>query len=113
MQEVEIEIIGAETREACVARLPDALYGEVVGHFGDQEYAIALTGNHMANQFLGATLIVQFRRVDQRHAERNTCAQRFFLSSCRMSSLCESCRTLTECGYYGAIGELYGSVRGI
>ena len=49
-------------------------------HFGDQKYAIALTGDHAADQLLGAAVAIHFRRVDQRHPERKAGAQRFFLN---------------------------------
>ena len=90
VQQVEIEMISAETGEARLASPRDAVSRHVSGpHFGDQEYAVALTGNHAADQFLGAAVAVHLRRVDQRHAERKARAQRFFLSGFRMSSLRE------------------------
>src|SRR5947208_12406161 len=87
VQQVEIEMISAETGQARVAGLRDAVARRVIGrHFGDQEYAIAPTGNRAADQFLGAAAAVTLRRVDQIHAERQARAQRFFLSGLRTSS---------------------------
>src|SRR5215469_16374376 len=108
MQQVEIEMISAETAEARVASLRDAVSHHVIGpHFGDQEYAVALTGDHVADQFLGAAVAVHLRRVDQRHAERKAGAQRLFLSGLRMPSLRETRRALAERRDNFPIGELY------
>src|SRR5438132_8276518 len=97
MKQVEVEMISAETPEARVASPRDAVSHHVIGpHFGDQEYAVALTGNHAADQFLGLAVAVHLRRVDQRHPERKAGAQRFFLSGFRMSPLREICRALAE-----------------
>src|SRR4029077_16441930 len=101
-------MISAETGEARLASPRDAVARHVSGpHFGDQEYAVALTGNHAADQFLGAAVTVHLRRVDQRHPERKACAQRFFLSGLRMSSLREICRALAERRYNCSIMKLY------
>src|SRR5450631_4911009 len=101
-------MISAETGEARLASTRDAVSRHVIGpHLGDQEHAVALTGNHVANKFLGAAVAVDFRGVNQRHPERKACAQSFFLSSFRMSSLRESRRALTERRDDGAIVELY------
>ena len=101
-------MISAETGEARLASTRDAVSRHVIGpHFGDQEYAVALTGNHAADQFLGAAIAVNLRRVNQRHSERKTRAQRFFLNGFRMSSLRETRRALTERRDDGAVVELY------
>ena len=99
-------MISAETGEACLASMRDAVSRHVI-YFRDQEYAIALIGNHAADQFLGAAVAVPLRRVDQPHPERKACPQRFFLNSFRMSSLRETSRALTERRDDGAIVELY------
>jgi hypothetical protein len=53
VQQVEIEMIGAEAGEACLASTRDAVSCYVAGpHLGDEEYVVALTGNHPANQLL-------------------------------------------------------------
>ena len=107
VQQIEIEMISAETGEARLASTRHAVSGRVIGrHFGDQEYAVALTGNHVSDQFLGAAVAVYLRRVDQRHPERKACAQRFFLNSFRMSSLPETRRALAQCRN-GAVAKLY------
>ena len=80
VQQIEIEIIGPETRRlASHARAMPSPVTSIGLHFGDEEYSVTLTGNHMAYQFLRAAVSVISRRVDQRHAERNACAQRLFL----------------------------------
>jgi hypothetical protein len=101
-------MISAETGEARLASARDTVSRHVTGpHLGDEEYAVALTGNHVANQFLGAAVAVHLRRVYQRHPERKACTQRFFLNSFRMSSLRELRRALTERRDDGAVVELY------
>ena len=83
-------MISAETGEARLASARDAVSRHVIGpHLGDQEYAVALTGNCTADQFLGVAVAVYLRRVDHRHPKRKACAQRFFLIRFRMSSLRE------------------------
>ena len=54
---------------------------------GDQECAIALAGDHTADQFLGAT--------------------RFFLGGFRMSSLSQTRRALTERREDGVVVEFH------
>src|SRR6516164_8194675 len=108
MQQVEIEMISAETAEARVASLRDAVSHNVIGpHFGDQEYAVALTGNHASDQFLGSAVAVYLRRVDQCHPERKAGAQRFLLSGVRTSPLGETCRALAERRNNSSIIKLY------
>ena len=107
MSQVEIEVISAETGEALLASTRDDAICRHVIHFGDQEYAVALTGNRAADQFFGAAVAVPLRRVDQRHPERKASAQRFFLNGCRMSSLSKMPRALAQCGDDGAAAELY------
>src|SRR6266446_8423459 len=63
------------------------------------------------DQFLGAAIAVHLRRVDQRHPERKTCAQRFFLSGFRISPLREICRALAKRRDNCSIAELYGRRR--
>src|SRR5262249_13082549 len=75
-------------------------------HLGGQEYAIALTSDHAADEFLGATVAVQFRRVDERHPKRKTSTQRFFLNSLWMSSLCELRGALAQRRGDDAVAEL-------
>ena len=81
----------------------------VIGYFRNQKYAVALIVNHVADQFLGPAVAIVVRCVDQRHAERNACAQRFFFNSGRVFSLRETRRALTERRDDGAIGELCGT----
>src|SRR5450631_4013872 len=101
-------MISAETGEARLASLLNAVSCHVIGqHLGDQKHTVALTGNHVADQFLGAAVAVRLRRVDQRHPERKARTQRFFLDSFRMSSLREMPRALTERRDDGAVVELY------
>ena len=76
-------------------------------HLGDQEYAVALTGNHLADQFLGAAVAVYFSRVDQCHPKRKTSTQRFFLNSLRASPLRETSSALAERRGDDAVAELY------
>src|SRR5262249_7090139 len=94
----EIEIISTETSKAPFARACDAVFRCMTGQYlGDQKYAIALTSDHTADEFLGAAVTVHFSRVDQRHPKRNTSPQRFFLNTLRMSPYCELSRPLAYC----------------
>ena len=48
MQQIKIQILGAETSEARRASTRDAIARHLIAlHLGDQEYAVALTGNHV------------------------------------------------------------------
>jgi len=110
MQQIEIKILSAETSEARRASTRDAIARHLIAlHLGDQEYAVALTGNHVTNELLGAAVAVISRRVDQRHGERNACAQRLFFNSWRMSSLTEMPAALTERRDGSAVWKLYGT----
>jgi hypothetical protein len=65
MQQIEIEVIGTETGEARFASARDAVFCDVIGlYLRDQEYAVALVGKHLADQFLGAAITVIVRRVN-------------------------------------------------
>src|SRR3981081_1820702 len=114
MQQIEIEMVGAETSQARLASPRDAIARHFTRHFpglhlGHQEYALALTGNHVTNELLGAAVAVVSRRIDQGHAERNACAQRLFLDSWRMPSLTEVPAALAERRDGGAVWKLYGT----
>ena len=97
-------MIRAETGKARLARARDAVSRQMSPpDLGDQEDTIALTGNRTADEVLRA---VDLRRVDQRHPERQACAQRFFFGGLRMSSLSKARRPLAECRDDRAIAEL-------
>ena len=78
-------------------------------YLGDQEYAVALTGNHVTEELLGTAAAVVTRCIDQRHAHRQAGAQRLFLDSHRMPSLTEVPAALTERRDGGAVWKLYGT----
>src|ERR1700682_4955720 len=110
MQQIEIKILAAETSEARRASTRDAIARHFIAlHLGDQEYGIALTGNDVTKELLGAAVAVVSRRIDQCHAERNACAQRLFLDSWRMSSLTEMPAALTERRDGSAVWKLDGT----
>src|ERR1700729_47397 len=97
MQQIEIQIRAPETSEAGRASTRDAIAGHLITlHLGDQEYTVALTGNHVIDELFGAALAVVSRRIDQRHAERNAGAQRLFLDIQWMPSLTEVPAALTQ-----------------
>ena len=50
VQQVEIEIISAQTSKACLASTRDICRAI---HFGYKEHAVAPTSNRMTDQFLG------------------------------------------------------------
>src|SRR5262249_41663497 len=60
---------------------------------------------------LRAAAAVEFRRVDQRHAERKARAQRLFLLRLRTPSLSEPRGALTERRDDSAVAEFHGSAR--
>ena len=64
-----------------------------------------MTSNYAANEFLGASIAVYFRCVDQCHPERKARTHRFFFSGFRMSSLSKIPGALTERRDDGAVGE--------
>src|SRR6516165_1856554 len=113
VREVKIEVFSPETGKARLASAHNGVSCRHVIHFGDQEYAVALTGNRAADQFLGAAVAVPLRRVNQRHTEGKPCAQRFLLNSCRMSPLAEMPRALSYRRNNGAVGELYGTLSSV
>src|ERR1700756_2929595 len=97
MQQIEIEMVGAETSEAPLGTTRDAISRHFIGlHLGDQEYTVALTGNRVTDELLGAAVSVISRRIDQCHAERNACPERLFLHSQGMPPLTEMPAALTE-----------------
>jgi hypothetical protein len=110
VQQIEIEIVGAEAFEACLASARHAVARHVVlPHLGHQENAIALAGDRAANEFLGT---VDFCRVDHRHSERKASAQRFLFLSLRAFSLSEARRALTQGRHDSAVAKLYRALRG-
>jgi hypothetical protein len=110
VQQVKIEMIGAETGQTRLASAYHAIARRVLRqHLGDQEYVVAPAGNHATNQLLRVAVAVYFGGVDQRHPERNAGAQRIFFFSCRMSSLAEMPRALTERWDDGAVAKFYRS----
>jgi hypothetical protein len=79
-------------------------------NFGNQEYVFAPTRDDATNQLFRVAISVNLRCINQRHAQRNTFAQRFFLNSFRMSFLAQARRTLTECLNNGSVVEFHGSL---
>src|SRR6516164_1904728 len=110
MKQIEIQVPSAETSEARRASTRDAIAGHFIGlHLGHQEYAVALTGNHLTNRLLRAAVTVVSRCIDQRHAERNACAQRLLLNSWRVPSLTQMRGALTERWDASAVWKLYST----
>src|SRR6185437_8506798 len=65
VQQIEVEIVGAETSQACRACSGNAISSNFVGlHLGDQIYAVAITGDDAAQELLGAAIAVITRRID-------------------------------------------------
>ena len=110
MQQIEIQMFAAESSEARRASTRDAIARHLIAfHLGDEEYAVALTGNHATDELLGAAVAVVSRRIDQCHAERNACAQRLFLDGQRMPPLTQVPAALTERRDGNAAWKLYGT----
>ena len=58
-------MVSSETGEARLAGALNTIPDRVARlHVGGQEYAIALTGNHVANQALGVAVAIDLGRVD-------------------------------------------------
>ena len=112
MQQVKVEIVSPNASEApltgplnsvpCHMSRPDLRH---------QEYVFASTRNDISDQFLRIAISIYLGRIDQRHAERDTFAQRFLLNRFRMSSLAQTRRTLTERWHHGSVVEFHGSLR--
>src|SRR6202011_5476758 len=103
-------MLAAETSEARRASTRDAIARHLIAlHLRDQEYAVALTANRVTYELLGAPVAVVSRRIDQRHAKRNACAQRFFLDRLRMPSLTEVPAALTKRRDGSAVWKFYGT----
>src|ERR1700683_5166713 len=110
MQQIQIQIPGAEASEARRASTRDAIAGHFVAlHLGNQEYAVALIGNHGLEELLGAAAAVVSRRIEQCHAERNARAQRLFLDIDRMPALTDVPATLPKRRDGSAARKLYGA----
>jgi hypothetical protein len=112
VQQIQIEIVSTETGEASVTSMRHGISSHLIGfHLGDHEGTVTLTGNHAFNQFLRTALTVISRCVNQCHAERKARSQRLFFFGCRMSSLPEMPKTLTNRRDDGAVMKLYCSRR--
>src|ERR1700747_2469972 len=112
MQQIEIEIIGAEAPEARRAGTRDAVSGDFIAlDLGDQEYAVALTGEYVTDELLGTAVPVIAGRIDQRHTEGDSGAQRIFLDTFGMPSLPEMPATLTERRHGSAVWKFHRSPR--
>src|SRR5215468_6275294 len=108
MKQIEIEMVGAEAAEARLESTRDAVSRHLIGlHLGNQIDAVALAGDHLFQELLGATVAVISGRIDQRHAERNACTDRFFLDSLGMPALTEMPAALAEGRDGGAVRKLY------
>src|SRR5579862_4730169 len=114
MQQIEIEIVRAEAPEARCAGPRDAISGDLVAlDLGDQEYALAGTGEHVTDELFGTTAPIVSGSVDQRHPEREAGTQRVFLDTFRMPSLPEMPAALTERGHCRAVRKTHGTPRGV
>src|ERR1700747_2003019 len=97
-------MVGVQTSEARLASARDAISRHFIGlHLGDQEYTVALTGNRVTDELLGAAIAVISRRIDQRQASRNAGVHRLFFNSRGMPSLSEMPGALTERRDGGAV----------
>jgi hypothetical protein len=114
MQQVKVEIVGPKARETPLASSFNSVPCNMSRpNFGNQEYVFAPTRNDVSDQFLCVAISVNLRRINQRHAQRNAFAQRFFLNRSRMSSLAQTRRTLTERRDDGSVVEFHGSLNPI
>ncbi|MNN98173.1 hypothetical protein D3C81_2175000 [compost metagenome] len=76
MQQIQIDVIGAQPAQAALASLGNALAAGVVRvHLADHEDVVALAGDGIADHFLGTAFGVHFGGVDQGHAQFDAQAQ--------------------------------------
>src|ERR1700747_846733 len=109
VQQIEIEMISTEPGEAPLTRTCHGISSDIIGfHLGHYEGAVTLASNHKLNQFFGTAFTIIPRCVNQRHPERKARAYRLFFVSCRMSSLADIPRALTDRRDNGAVPKLDG-----
>ncbi len=114
MQQVKVEIVSPKAGKACLTGSLNSVPCHMSRpDFRHQEYAFTLTRNDVADQFLRIAVSVNLRRINQCHAQRDALAQCFFLDRFRISSLAQTCRTLTERRDDGSVATFYRSLRRI
>ena len=97
VQQVEVQIVGCQARQACRASGPDSVSRGVRGpHLGDHEYLVALTRDDAPDHLLGVSVSVNLGRVEECHAERYARAQRFLLLRGRVPPAGETRRALAQ-----------------
>src|SRR5690348_13594071 len=70
MQEIKVNAVGAEPLQAALARGRDAGSRRIRRqNLADDENPVALAGDGLTDQFLGAAVTVHFGGIDERHAE--------------------------------------------
>ena len=76
MQQIEIDAIGTEPLQACLARAAHAFAARVRWqHFAYDEYPLAHAANRFCDQRFGTAVAVHLGGIDERHAELDAQAQ--------------------------------------
>src|SRR5579872_5873036 len=105
-------MIGAKTSETGVASTRDAIIRHLIGlHLRHQEYTVAPSGEHTAEELLRSAVAIISRRIEQVHSERNTCLQCRFFNRQWMSSLTEMPTALAQRCNGGAFRKFHGALR--
>ena len=90
MQQIQIEVIGAEAREACRTGAGNAVSRHLVGlDLRNEVDPLARACDHMAQELLGAAVAIIAGGIEQRHAERKAGAHRLLLVCIGMPSLAQ------------------------
>src|SRR5271170_3470861 len=77
VQEIEVDLIDAETPETAFAGRHDAAPGGMVRQrLADQEQPVAAPADRLPDQLLAAAIRIHLRSIDQRHPEIDAEAQR-------------------------------------
>jgi len=99
VQEIQVELVGGEAREALRARVVRALASRTAGpHLPDEEHLAAPPGDRLPDEPLALPVRVELGGVDECHAEIDAGAQRLDLDLPRMAALGEVPRAHAEGG---------------
>ena len=105
MQQIEIDVIGAQSTQAALAGRNRRFSAGVVRiHLGYYSDLIAPAGDCTRDDFLGAAVAVHLGGVDERHAEVEAERERRNFVRRALAPLAHPPRPLPQCGHLDAIG---------
>src|SRR6266568_8555435 len=77
MQEVQVDTIDSKPAETLLACLNCSASRRIVGiDLADQKDLVTPPANRLSDQFLGSSLAVHFRSIDERHPQFDSALQR-------------------------------------